>query len=117
MNDVEPRIVDYHAVRRCNHCNELQYKSVHCLGMNPPKYLETWVGANDLTLHTEENQKIVDDYGRADIYVDGAGGLFVLNDKYECFSLKPGTFLGMVEEQGPITTLGKHIIEGKWNEG
>ena len=29
-------------LRTCTKCKKVEYSSIHCLGLNPPKYIEEW---------------------------------------------------------------------------
>ena len=91
------------ARRQCLRCNKLQEQEIHCLGMNPPKYMSIWF---DL-----QEPEIADINGVATIFVDQAGALFVKDKRLDsCFSLKLGAHLGRLSEQGNYQVLGKYII-------
>lgn len=88
--------------RICTKCGKLQEQEVHCLGLNPPKYIRDWLNVSKID---------EDAHGKARIVVDGAGALMVYNEKNNiCYSLIPGSPLGPIERQGNVTNLGEYAI-------
>lgn len=47
MGDELLGMPDTNATRKCLLCDKEQIQDIHCLGLNPPKYVKTWYNKND----------------------------------------------------------------------